>query len=179
MHVSQFFPSVLALSARSLNPVGPSAVFAGSGSESSALSHKGTTRRSLVPWPNPATENVSREPMDRKGCYHHDLLDLLVHARVLAHKITVKHAKTDNAPPRGQAKQSQLVRDASCLVTSSIVPKSAPSCACVVAKTRIVETPADVTKQSARYCGCQCRCRSKGSGGRRSLTQQRVHRGGR
>ena len=77
---------------------------------------------------------------------------------VHAHEVTVEHAKTDNTPPRGQAKQSQLVRDASRLVMSSIVPKSEPSCASVVAKTRIVDTPVDVSN-----CACHCRCRSTGS----------------
>ena len=38
---------------------------------------------------------------------------------VHAHEVTVKHAKTDNAPCRGQAKQNQLVRGASRLVANS------------------------------------------------------------
>ena len=115
---------------------------------------------------------------DRKSCNHHDLLDPLLRwsgPRTRRNRETRQDGQRTTPRPG----KTEPTGDASRLVTSSIVPKSTPSCASVVAKTRIADTPVGVTKERVSNCDCKCRCRSSGSDGRCSQTEHRVHRGGR
>ena len=93
----------LTWSTRSLNPVSPSAVFAGSGSESSGLGHK---KRPVAgskylgrTLPQRTSAQFPRTPrLKGTASIMIDPLDLLVRGLVDAHQVTVVHTQTNREP---------------------------------------------------------------------------------